>query len=119
MSRARDGHALYLNQPNILTAAELAGVDAIHPGYGFLAENAQFASAVRAMGKVFVALQSDTSIFDKLSAKAAARDAGLPLLKGSEGAVSTLERARRCEYRWFSSHAESRCWRRRQGHAGH
>ena len=61
----------YLNQPNILTAAELAGVDAIHPGYGFLAENAQFASAVRAMGKVFIGPAVEhLQIGDKLSAKA-------------------------------------------------
>jgi acetyl-CoA carboxylase biotin carboxylase subunit len=83
----------YLNQPNILTAAELTGADAVHPGYGFLAENAQFASAVRALGKVFIGPDVEhLHLFgDKLSAKAAARKAGLPLLKGSDGAVSNLE----------------------------
>jgi acetyl-CoA carboxylase, biotin carboxylase subunit len=85
----------YLNQPNILMAAELTGADAIHPGYGFLAENAQFARAVRAMGKVFIGPDVEhLKLFgDKLSAKAAAREAGLPLLQGSDGAVSTIEDA--------------------------
>lgn len=85
----------YLNQPNILSAADLTGADAIHPGYGFLAENAQFARAVRAMGKAFIGPDVEhLKLFgDKLSAKAAARSAGLPLLEGSDGAVSTLEDA--------------------------
>jgi acetyl-CoA carboxylase biotin carboxylase subunit len=87
--------ASYLYQPNVLTAAEITGADAIHPGYGFLAENAQFASAVRAMGRVFIGPSvAHLKMFgDKLSAKEAARKAGLPLLTGSDGAVQTLEAA--------------------------
>ena len=85
----------YLNQPAVLTAAEITGADAIHPGYGFLAENAQFASAARALGISFVgpSVEHLKMFGDKLSAKAAAREAGLPLLSGSEGAVSTPEEA--------------------------
>lgn len=85
----------YLKQPALLTAAEITDADAIHPGYGFLAENAQFASAVRAMGKVFVgpSVEHLRMFGDKLSAKEAARAAGLPLLPGSEGAISHVEEA--------------------------
>jgi len=85
----------YLHQPSILAAAEITGADAIHPGYGFLAENAQFASAVRAMGKNFIgpSVEHLRMFGDKLSAKAAAARAGLPMLKGSGGAVATLEDA--------------------------
>jgi acetyl-CoA carboxylase biotin carboxylase subunit len=85
----------YLNQPAVLTAAEIAEADAIHPGYGFLAENAQFAAAVRAMGKVFIGPSNEhLHMFgDKLTAKAAARAAGLPLLEGSKGAIEDVEEA--------------------------
>ena len=83
----------YLNQVAVLTAAEITGADAVHPGYGFLAENAQFASAVRAMGLTFIgpAVEHLKMFGDKLSAKAAAKAAGLPLLGGSDGAVATVE----------------------------
>ena len=85
----------YLNQPAVLTAIEVTGADAVHPGYGFLSENAQFASAVRKMGRTFIGPEVEhLQMFgDKLSAKAAARGAGLPLLSGSEGAVQSLEEA--------------------------
>ena len=83
----------YLNQPAVLTAAEITGADAVHPGYGFLAENAQFASAVRASGMAFIgpSVEHLNMFGDKLSAKAAARNAGLPLLNGSDGAVASIE----------------------------
>ena len=85
----------YLHQPSVLTAAEVTGADAVHPGYGFLAENAQFAHAVLAMGKVFIgpSVEHLNMFGDKLSAKAAAKAAGLPLLSGSEGAIEDLEEA--------------------------
>ncbi|MCB9678359.1 MAG: acetyl-CoA carboxylase biotin carboxylase subunit [Alphaproteobacteria bacterium] len=85
----------YLHQPSILAAAEITGADAVHPGYGFLAENAQFASAVRAMGKTFIgpSVEHLRMFGDKLSAKAAAAKAGLPMLQGSGGAVTTIEDA--------------------------
>jgi acetyl-CoA carboxylase, biotin carboxylase subunit len=85
----------YLHQTSLLAAAEVTDADAVHPGYGFLAENAQFASAVRAMGKTFIGPSVEhLQVFgDKLSAKAAALAAGLPQLNGSEGAVQTLEDA--------------------------
>jgi acetyl-CoA carboxylase biotin carboxylase subunit len=85
----------YLYIPNILSAAHVTGADAIHPGYGFLAEKSQFASAVRAMGKAFVgpSVEHLKMFGDKLEAKAAARRAGLPLLTGSLGAVESVEDA--------------------------
>ncbi|MCA9569721.1 MAG: acetyl-CoA carboxylase biotin carboxylase subunit [Myxococcales bacterium] len=85
----------YLHQPSVLAAAEISGADAIHPGYGFLAENAQFASAVRQLGKTFIgpSVEHLKMFGDKLSAKEAAARAGLPMLKGSGGAVATIEEA--------------------------
>lgn len=85
----------YLHQPSVLTAAEITGADAVHPGYGFLAENAQFAHAVRAMGKVFIgpSVEHLHMFGDKLSAKEAAREAGLPLLEGSPGSIDDIEKA--------------------------
>ena len=85
----------YLNQPAVLTAAEITGADAIHPGYGFLAENAQFAHAVRALGKVFIgpSVEHLEMFGDKLSAKAAAKMSGLPMLEGSGGQIDDLESA--------------------------
>jgi len=85
----------YLHQPSLLGAAQICKVDAVHPGYGFLAENAQFASAVRAMGLGFIGPRVEhLQMFgDKLAAKAAARVAGLPMVPGSDGAVHTNEEA--------------------------
>ncbi|NCG22479.1 MAG: acetyl-CoA carboxylase biotin carboxylase subunit, partial [Rhodobacterales bacterium] len=85
----------YLNQPAVLTAAEITGADAIHPGYGFLAENAQFAHAVRALGKAFIGptVEHLEMFGDKLSAKAAAKRSGLPMLEGSGGQINDLEEA--------------------------
>jgi len=85
----------YLNQPAVLSAAEVTGADAVHPGYGFLAENAQFAKAVRAMGLAFIgpSVEHLHMFGDKLSAKAAAKKAGIPMLEGSGGAIQSLEEA--------------------------
>ena len=85
----------YLNQPAVLSAVQITGADAVHPGYGFLAENARFAASVRSMGRAFVgpSVEHLQQFGDKLDAKAAARAAGLPLLEGSGGAVNTLEEA--------------------------
>jgi acetyl-CoA carboxylase, biotin carboxylase subunit len=85
----------YLKQPRVLSACEITGADAVHPGYGFLAENARFASAVRQMGLAFIgpSVEHLNMFGDKLSAKEAARKAGLPLLEGSTGAVRTVDEA--------------------------
>jgi acetyl-CoA carboxylase biotin carboxylase subunit len=91
---ARDS---YLHIPNVISAAEITDADAVHPGYGFLAENISFATAVEAHGMTFIGPQPRhlATFGDKLSAKAAARDAGVPLLPGSPGAVSDVEEALR------------------------
>ncbi|MDP2306865.1 MAG: acetyl-CoA carboxylase biotin carboxylase subunit [Pseudomonadota bacterium] len=85
----------YLSLPAVISAADITRVDAVHPGYGFLAENATFAEAVNAHGMTFIGPSPEhlRQFGDKLSAKAAARAAGLPLLAGSHGAVEELEEA--------------------------
>jgi acetyl-CoA carboxylase biotin carboxylase subunit len=85
----------YLNIPAVISAADIRRVDAVHPGYGFLAENATFAEAVNAHGMTFIGPSPEhlRQFGDKLSAKAAARAAGLPLLPGSHGSVDSLDEA--------------------------
>ncbi len=85
----------YLSLPAVISAADITRADAVHPGYGFLAENATFAEAVNAHGMTFIGPSPEhlRQFGDKLSAKAAARAAGLPLLPGSHGAVEELEEA--------------------------
>lgn len=76
----------YLNIPAIISAAEITAADAIHPGYGFLSENAQFARVVEKCGLHFIGPTADVMAIwgDKLAAREAARRFGLPLLPGSE-----------------------------------
>jgi acetyl-CoA carboxylase biotin carboxylase subunit len=79
----------YLNIPAIISAAEVTDSEAIHPGYGFLAENADFAERVEKSGFVFIGPRSDSIrlMGDKVSAKDAMRKAGVPVVPGSEGAL--------------------------------
>jgi acetyl-CoA carboxylase, biotin carboxylase subunit len=85
----------YLNIANVISAAEITGVDAIHPGYGFLAENISFAKAVRAHRMTFIGPSPEhLDMFgDKLSAKRAAAAAKVPLLPGSKGGIDDLDTA--------------------------
>lgn len=83
----------YLKIPNILSACEITGADAIHPGYGFLSENANFASICESCGLNFIG-PSPASIAllgDKSKAKKTAIQAGCPVIPGSDGIVSTLQ----------------------------
>ena len=82
----------YLNIPAIISAAEISHADAIHPGYGFLSENAQFAEIVEAHGIVFVGPKPEhiRTMGDKVAAKRTAGALGLPLVPGSDGAVSEI-----------------------------
>jgi len=88
---ARDS---YLNIPAILSAAQITGADAIHPGVGFLAENAPFASMVEEHGFVFIGPTPEHILLmgDKVSAKRAAEELGIPVVPGSP-AVSGIEEA--------------------------
>ena len=89
---ARDS---YLNVAAILTAASVTGADAIHPGYGFLSENAGFADMVDAHGITFIGPAADhiRMMGDKITAKAAMASLGVPLVPGSAGAVADLTEA--------------------------
>jgi len=80
----------YLNVPAIISAAEVTDAEAIHPGYGFLSENADFAERVETSGFVFIGPRAETirMMGDKVSAKAAMRAAGVPCVPGSDGALS-------------------------------
>ncbi|RME11782.1 MAG: acetyl-CoA carboxylase biotin carboxylase subunit, partial [Aquificota bacterium] len=79
----------YLDIPRIISALEVSGAEAVHPGYGFLSENPKFAEIVRASGKVFVGPSAETLelIGDKVRAKEVAKRVGLPLVPGSDGPV--------------------------------
>src|SRR3989454_5665119 len=79
----------YLNIPAVISAAEVTDAEAIHPGYGFLSENADFAERVEQSGFVFIGPRAETIrlMGDKVSAKDTMRKAGVPCVPGSEGAL--------------------------------
>ena len=85
----------YLNYRKIIEVAKAAGVDAIHPGYGFLSENPVFVRACKEAGITFIGPTPENmeSMGDKLSAKALMKKAGVPLVPGSDGGVETVEEA--------------------------
>ena len=85
----------YLNIPRIIAAAEIADVEAIHPGYGFLAENAHFAEVCRDCKIEFIgpSVESMRALGDKIKAKELARAANVPTTPSSDGAIDTVEEA--------------------------
>src|ERR1700739_2621807 len=85
----------YLNIPSIIAACEITGAQAVHPGYGFLSENARFAEIVGAHGLTFIGPRPEhiRMMGDKITAKQAARDAGIPVVPGSAGGVGSIEEA--------------------------
>jgi len=89
---ARDS---YLNIPALLSAATITGADAIHPGYGFLSENARFAEMVEAHGMAFIGPTAEhiRIMGDKIAAKTAMKSLGVPLVPGSDGALNSIEEA--------------------------
>jgi len=86
----------YLNGAAIVAAARAAGVDAVHPGYGFLSENGDFADAVEAAGMIFIGPSGDAIrlLGDKVQARAVAARAGVPTVPGSDGRIEDLAAAR-------------------------
>ena len=86
----------YLNQQALIDAARKTGADAVHPGYGFLSENASFAQACEEADLVFIRPTSGTiaSMGNKLEARAIARKAGVPTIPGSPGPVSSVDEAK-------------------------
>jgi acetyl-CoA carboxylase, biotin carboxylase subunit len=87
----------YLNIPSIISAAEISHADAIHPGYGFLSENARFAEIVELHNIIWIGPKPEhiRTMGDKVEAKRTAGALGLPLVPGSDGAVEDLDEARR------------------------
>src|SRR5512134_159455 len=85
----------YLRIPAIIAAAEITGADAIHPGYGFLAENAEFADTCRASNIVFIGPTGEQirQMGDKASARRLAQEAGVPTVPGSAGVLADADEA--------------------------
>ena len=89
--------ASYLSMPAILSACEITGAQAIHPGYGFLSENAQFVQMVEDHGLTFIGPRAEhiRMMGDKITAKETAKALGIPVVPGSQGGVPDIETARR------------------------
>jgi acetyl-CoA carboxylase biotin carboxylase subunit len=89
------GRQSYLRIPNLIAAAEITGADAIHPGYGFLAENAEFADTCKASGIAFIGPTGEQirQMGDKATAKRLAQEAGVPTVPGTPGTIDDLEEA--------------------------
>ena len=87
----------YLNMPNIIAAAEITNCDAIHPGYGFLSENAQFSRVCLENGIKFIGASPEMieAMGDKASAKSTMLKAGVPCIPGSEGILGSLDEAKK------------------------
>ena len=87
----------YLNIPAIISAAEVTNADAIHPGYGFLSENARFADIINEHKLTFIGPKADhiRTMGDKISAKKTVKDLGIPVVPGSEGGVKDPKEALR------------------------
>lgn len=88
----------YLRIPNIIAAAEITNSDAIHPGYGFLSENAQFSKVCAENGVKFIGASPEMieGMGDKASAKTTMKNAGVPTIPGSEGILADLDDAKKC-----------------------
>src|SRR6185437_173945 len=85
----------YLNVPAILSACEITGADAVHPGYGFLSENARFAEILAEHGVQFIGPKAEhiRTMGDKIEAKRTARKLGIPVVPGSDGGIGSDQEA--------------------------
>lgn len=85
----------YLNVPSIMSVAELTGVDAIHPGYGFLAENSHFAEVCESSGIKFIGPKSETMALmgDKSQARRTMKEAGVPVVPGTKEGIKDIDKA--------------------------
>jgi acetyl-CoA carboxylase, biotin carboxylase subunit len=94
---APNAAASYLNVPHLISAAEITGADAVHPGYGFLAENAEFAEIVSRCELKWIGPPADiiTRMGDKNRARQSATAAGVPVVPGSEGVIADVDEALR------------------------
>lgn len=91
-----DASESYLNIPQILAACEITGADAVHPGYGFLSENARFSEILAAHNITFIGPKAEhiEVMGDKIAAKATVKRLGIPVVPGSDGAIHSVEQAR-------------------------
>ncbi len=91
------GTQSYLSIPNIISACEISGAEAIHPGYGFLSENARFAQVIEDHGLTFIGPTAEhiRVMGDKIAAKDTMKRLGVPCVPGSDGGVDTVEEARK------------------------
>jgi len=87
----------YLNIAALMSAADVTGAEAIHPGYGFLSENAQFAEIVTKRGLKFIGPSADLikKMGDKIQARKIAKESGLPVIEGSAGSINSVEEAKK------------------------
>src|SRR5262249_47667962 len=87
----------YLNIPAIISACEITGAEAVHPGYGFLSENARFAEIVKEHGITFIGPEPEhiRLMGDKIAAKQAVKELGIPTVPGSDGAIASDAEAKR------------------------
>ena len=88
----------YLNIPNLMSAIEITNAEAVHPGYGFLSENANFAKVLEENNIKFIGASSKLieMMGDKIQAKKIAKENGLPVIEGSEGGVEMLKKLKNC-----------------------
>ena len=87
----------YLNKAAIISACEITGAQAVHPGYGFLSENASFAQALQDHGITFIGPNAEhiRIMGDKITAKETAKELGIPVVPGSDGGVPDFETAKK------------------------
>lgn len=109
----------YLNGERIIEAARATGAEGIHPGYGFLSENARFARMVETAGLIFIGPgpHAIELMGSKLASKEAIRDFGIPLVPGTEEAISDAAEAKRIARDWIPDFDQGFSGRGRQGNA--